>query len=172
MFFFTELKVTNVTEVENFEVMFAICQGNWIYISGNYIQKLVAILYNYFSVHRLENFKGNGCLSSSKFLFGGRLVLIGKFDIHPKQVGFEVLTVVIVKSTVFWNLRLYCTIEIHEHFGGTCCLHHLGWKVRKTRIRQQAKPEGPEDGDSMFLSNISELLNNMVLHQRRQYSPS
>jgi hypothetical protein len=84
-------------------------------------------LYNYFSAHRLENFKGNGCLSSShKFLFGGALVLIGKFDTHPKYVGFEVLTVVTVKSTVFWNVKLYCSVEIPKHFGGTSCVPHLG----------------------------------------------
>jgi hypothetical protein len=44
--------------------------------------------------------------------------------IIPKQkeinhVGFRVLTAVILRSTIFWELTTYSTREVHRRFGGT-----------------------------------------------------
>jgi hypothetical protein len=68
-----------------------------------------------------------GHLSSShRFLFGGGLFLIGKFDIHPKYVGFEVLTVVTEEychlecKAVLFSSNSPTFLEEHN------CLHHLG----------------------------------------------
>jgi hypothetical protein len=34
-------------------------------------------------------------------------------------VGFEVLTVVVMKSTVFWDIMPCNPVKVKQHFGGT-----------------------------------------------------
>jgi hypothetical protein len=38
-------------------------------------------------------------------------------------VGFEVLTAVVAKSSVFWYIMPFSLLEVHQRFGGTCHLH-------------------------------------------------
>jgi hypothetical protein len=38
-------------------------------------------------------------------------------------LGFVILAVVTVKSTVFWNVMLCSPIEVHWYFRRICCLH-------------------------------------------------
>jgi len=36
---------------------------------------------------------------------------------------FEVLTLVFIKTQVFWDVMLYQVANSYQHFGGVCCLH-------------------------------------------------
>jgi hypothetical protein len=46
----------------------------------------------------------------------------GKSDRH---VRFEVLTAVVVKSSIFWDITPCSPLSVNRRFGGTCRLHHL-----------------------------------------------
>jgi hypothetical protein len=55
-----------------------------------------------------------------------------------------------------WVVALCSLVEVHWCFRGTCCLHHC-----------------PDDGGSKYLWNVSKLLpDSMVLQRRRQSSSS
>jgi hypothetical protein len=41
-------------------------------------------------------------------------------------VGFKVLTAVVVKSTVFWDITPCSPLKVKRRFGGTYRLHHPG----------------------------------------------
>jgi hypothetical protein len=41
-------------------------------------------------------------------------------------VRFQVLTVMSMKMTVFWDVTPYSLVDIDRRFRGTCCLHHQG----------------------------------------------
>jgi hypothetical protein len=56
-------------------------------------------------------------------------------------IGFEVLMTVRMKMAVFWVVTLCSLVEIYQHFRGTCWLHH----------------QGPDDGGSKYLWNVSKL---------------
>jgi hypothetical protein len=50
-------------------------------------------------------------------------------------VGFEVLTAVVMKSSIFWDITP-CTcspLKVNRRFGGTCCLHLQVGKICHTR---------------------------------------
>jgi hypothetical protein len=49
-------------------------------------------------------------------------------------VGFEVLTAVVMKSTIFWDITPCSVLSVYVHFGGTY--------------------RDPEDGGDMFLRNF------------------
>jgi hypothetical protein len=40
-------------------------------------------------------------------------------------VGFHVLTVVIIESSIFWDITRRSPLEVNGCFGGTCLLHLL-----------------------------------------------
>jgi hypothetical protein len=40
------------------------------------------------------------------------------------MVGFEVLTAVSMKMTVFWVVAPCSLVEVYQRFRGPCCLHH------------------------------------------------
>jgi hypothetical protein len=42
------------------------------------------------------------------------------------SAGFEVLTVVIMKSSIFWDITPYSPLKIDQRFGGTCLLQLQG----------------------------------------------
>jgi hypothetical protein len=60
------------------------------------------------------------------------------FENKNSFVGFEVLTVAVVKSSVFWDMMPYSLLKVNHYFGGTYCLH-LGLLFN------------PEDGGNVFL---------------------
>jgi hypothetical protein len=37
--------------------------------------------------------------------------------------GFEVLTPLVMKSTVFWDITPCCPLKVNQHFGGKYHLH-------------------------------------------------
>jgi hypothetical protein len=49
------------------------------------------------------------------------------------DVGFEVLTDVVLKSTIFWNITPCNTLSVNRRFGGTCRLHLQGGKISQAR---------------------------------------
>jgi hypothetical protein len=56
-----------------------------------------------------------------------------------KHVGFEVLTVVVMKSSVFWDITTCSPLKVNQRFGETCCLHLQGWRVSQATNQQEAE---------------------------------
>jgi hypothetical protein len=56
--------------------------------------------------------------------------------------GSEVLTAVVMKSIIFWDITPCSPLSVNRRFGGTYRLHLQGRKSK------------PEDGGDMFLRNI------------------
>jgi hypothetical protein len=46
-------------------------------------------------------------------------------------VGFEVLTTVVMKSSIFWDITLCSLLKINRYFGGIYCLHLQGQRKGK-----------------------------------------
>jgi hypothetical protein len=46
-----------------------------------------------------------------------------------RNEGFEVLTAVVMKSTIFWDLMLCTLLKVNQHFRGTCHLHLHGRRI-------------------------------------------
>jgi hypothetical protein len=49
-------------------------------------------------------------------------------SIKTTLVGFEVLTLVVMKSSVFWNITPYSPLKVSRRFGGTYRFHLQGQK--------------------------------------------
>jgi hypothetical protein len=47
---------------------------------------------------------------------------------------FEVLTAVVVKSSIFWVVKL---LKVNGRFEGIFCLHLRGWKINQTRSQHE-----------------------------------
>jgi hypothetical protein len=43
-------------------------------------------------------------------------------------IGFEVLTAVIMFSSIFWDIALWILLKVSWHFCGTCRLHLKSWR--------------------------------------------
>jgi hypothetical protein len=56
------------------------------------------------------------------------------FKTNPSYVGFEILTAVVMKISVFCDMMSYILLKVNQCFGGTCYLHLQGWK----EIKQEA----------------------------------
>jgi hypothetical protein len=74
----------------------------------------------------------------------------------PHKLGFEVLTAVVMKITMFLDVIPRSLKEICWHFEGTCCLHLQG--------------QWDRDAGSMFLSNISKYLPDYIASNPRRQS--
>jgi hypothetical protein len=53
-------------------------------------------------------------------------------------VGSEVLTAMVMKSSVFWNITLCSPLKGKWHCGGTCCLHLQGQIISQGRNQCEA----------------------------------
>jgi hypothetical protein len=49
------------------------------------------------------------------------------------NVGFEVLTPVVMKSFIFWDITSCCLLKVNRRLGGTCRFHLQGRKPRKNK---------------------------------------
>jgi hypothetical protein len=108
-----------------------------------------------------------------------RIILIW---ILGKYVGFEVLTVVVMKSTIFWDITPCSPLKVNWRFGETHCLQLQG------RILSQARNQGESLApaftlvscsaysltlkmEAMFPQNVDWLSTLCTaLHSRRQFS--
>jgi hypothetical protein len=83
------------------------------------------------------------------------------------SVGFEVLTAVVTKNSVFWYVTPCCLLNVNWRYGGTCYLHLQGKRISQARNQQSSACcllyasfllglfFYPEDGGNMFLLNVS-----------------
>jgi hypothetical protein len=55
-----------------------------------------------------------------------------------QNVGFDVLTAVVKKSPVFWNITPCRSLKVNRRFGGTCRLHVQGKTISKARNQHEA----------------------------------
>jgi hypothetical protein len=92
-------------------------------------------------------------VKSEKFLTNTQYLLYIWFLSLPVQliyVGFDVLTAVVMNSSVFGDIMLCSFLKVAGHFRGTrcitCCLLHAGFLLGFCY--------SPEDGGSMFLQNV------------------
>jgi hypothetical protein len=88
-------------------------------------------------------------------------------------VGFEVLTVIIKKSSVFWNIVPYSLVKLNWCFKVMCPLHLQSLNISQAGNQHEAGSKKcsvyclfhtgfllgllltPEDGVGMFLQNVS-----------------
>jgi hypothetical protein len=71
-------------------------------------------------------------------------------------IGFEILTVVLMKSYIFWDITTYSPLKVNRRFGGT------SERVSKQRSAFSFIHAGfflglffdSEDGEETFLSNV------------------
>jgi hypothetical protein len=52
--------------------------------------------------------------------------------------GFEVLTAVVMKSIIFWDITRCSPLEVSRRFGGTCRLHLQGRRISQARNQREA----------------------------------
>jgi hypothetical protein len=74
-------------------------------------------------------------------------------------VGAEVLTAVVIKSSIFWGITPCSALKVNRRLGGTCHLHLRGRRIRSASYRLHAGfflglLFDPEDGGDMFLRNV------------------
>jgi hypothetical protein len=55
-----------------------------------------------------------------------------------KFVGFEVLTAVVIKSTIFWDITPCGPLKANWRFGGTYLLRLQGRRISRTRNQQSS----------------------------------
>jgi hypothetical protein len=53
------------------------------------------------------------------------------------NVGFEVLTTVVMKSSVFWDITLCSLLKVNHCFRQTCHLHLQGWRISQARNQRE-----------------------------------
>jgi hypothetical protein len=54
-------------------------------------------------------------------------------------VWFEVLTAVVMKSSVFWDITPCIPLKFNQRFGGTCRLHLQGRSISRTRNQRESR---------------------------------
>jgi hypothetical protein len=57
----------------------------------------------------------------------------------PKVVGFEVLTAVVTKSTIFWDITPCSSLTVNRRFEGTHRLHLHGWKISREKNQRESR---------------------------------
>jgi hypothetical protein len=53
------------------------------------------------------------------------------------NVGFEVLTAVVIKISIFWDKALCNLLKIDRYFGETCGLHVHGRRISQGRSQRE-----------------------------------
>jgi hypothetical protein len=82
-------------------------------------------------------------------------------------VGFEVLTAVVMKSTIFWDIMPCSPLKVDQRFRGTYHLHFQGRRISQANRAPLATCFhagfllglffDPEDGGDMLLRNVGRL---------------
>jgi hypothetical protein len=73
-------------------------------------------------------------------------------EIGTNYLGFEVLTAVVMKGTIFWDVTPFSPLSANRRFGGTYRLHLKGRKISRARNQRESTCH-PEDGGDMFFQN-------------------
>jgi hypothetical protein len=79
-------------------------------------------------------------------------------------VGCEVLTAVVMKSTIFWDITPWGPLKVYRRFGGTRHLHFQGRKISQAGNQLEAGSKqswfltwfilDPEDRGDISLRNV------------------
>jgi hypothetical protein len=77
-------------------------------------------------------------------------------DQYGYYVGFEVLTAVVMKSTIFWDIMPCSLLSVIRRFGGTYRLHLQGQKISWVRNRGQSKWQADIDSQRTTWRYIQE----------------
>jgi hypothetical protein len=110
----------------------------------------------------------------------------GKLSTIKRDVEFETLSAVVMKSFIFWNVLPYSQLKIKRSFGETCRLHLQGRRICQSRNQGERVSIvlylfhagflpgllfDPEDVGDTFLRNVDWLsFNYTALHHRTQNS--
>jgi hypothetical protein len=74
------------------------------------------------------------------------------------RVGFEVLTAVVMKNTIFWDITPCSPLKVNQHFGGTYSLQLQGRRISLARNQRgsgwQAKPASTLVSCSAYSSTL------------------
>jgi hypothetical protein len=57
---------------------------------------------------------------------------------YSTYLGFEVITAVVMKSPVFWNIRPCSSLKVNRRFGGKCCLHLQDLRINQERNQHES----------------------------------
>jgi hypothetical protein len=79
--------------------------------------------------------------------------------VHFWLVGFEVLTAIVMESTIFWDIPPCSLLKVNWRFGEICPFNLLGRRISEARNQRvesckQNISEDPEDGRDVFLRNV------------------
>jgi hypothetical protein len=71
-------------------------------------------------------------------------------------VGFEVLTTVIMKSAIFWDISPCSPLSVNRRFGGTYCLYLQGRKnkLSKKPAWKQVACDSEDGGDRFSETSV------------------
>jgi hypothetical protein len=81
--------------------------------------------------------RGRGLINCPRIFMEGLRKTTKTFS---KDVGFGVLTAVVMKNSIFWGTCITpcITLKVSRRFGGTCCLHLHGRWVFQVRNQREA----------------------------------
>jgi hypothetical protein len=63
-------------------------------------------------------------LHEGKWSCAGKSTILSSNGLHMTNVGFDILTVVTMKSPIFWNVGLYSLVEAHRYW---LCFPPTSW---------------------------------------------
>jgi hypothetical protein len=75
------------------------------------------------------------CQSTKRAL----LAVWASYRTEDKHVGFEVLTAVVMKNTIFWNIMACSPLSVNWYFGGTYRFHLQGRKISRARNHLESR---------------------------------
>jgi hypothetical protein len=52
--------------------------------------------------------------------------------------GLEVLTEVVMKISIFWDIRQCSSLKVNRRFGGTCCLQLQGRRISQAKNQHES----------------------------------
>jgi hypothetical protein len=86
------------------------------------------------------------------------------------NVGFGVLTTMVMKSTIFWDITPCSPLKVNRRFGGKCYLYRQGRRIIQAGFLLGFVFDH-EDGSDIFLRNVGWLSTDYTaLYPRRQNS--
>jgi hypothetical protein len=72
------------------------------------------------------------------------------------------ISILAMKSSIFWDITPYSPLKVNRRFGGTCCLHLQSRRISRGSLQLTTCFHAgfllvlfdPEDGGFMFLRNV------------------